>query len=93
MSTTAAAKVVISNRLGMHARPAMLLAETAQQYNADVSIRRIDQPDAVDAKSIMQLMMLAATTGTELEVKANGPDASNAVEAIAALVNTGFHEE
>jgi phosphotransferase system HPr (HPr) family protein len=77
----------------MHARPAMLLAETAQQYNADVSIRRIDQPDAVDAKSIMQLMMLAATTGTELEVKANGPDASNAVEAIAALVNTGFHEE
>ena len=66
----ATARVKITNRLGMHARPAMLLAEVAQEFDSDISIRRTDHEDTVDAKSIMQLMMLAATEGTELEIKA-----------------------
>ena len=93
MSSTASAKMEISNRLGMHARPAMLLAELAQQYSAAVTVRRLDQDEAVDAKSIMQLMMLAATIGTKLEVAAQGPDASEAVIAIERLVHAGFQED
>ncbi len=93
MSSTASAKMEISNRLGMHARPAMLLAELAQQYSAAVTVRRLDQDEAVDAKSIMQLMMLAATIGTKLEVAAQGPDASEAVSAIERLVQAGFQED
>ena len=93
MSSTASAKMEISNRLGMHARPAMLLAELAQQYSAAVTVRRLDQDEAVDAKSIMQLMMLAATIGTKLEVAAQGPDASEAVIAIERLVQAGFQED
>ena len=54
MSSIASAKMEISNRLGMHARPAMLLAELAKQYSAAVTVRRLDQDEAVDAKSIMQ---------------------------------------
>ena len=92
MSSKASAKVEISNRLGMHARPAMLLAELAQQYRSTVTVRRLDQSNAVDAKSIMQLMMLAATTGTKIEVAADGPDASEAVSAIETLVQAGFQE-
>ncbi|MCH2149797.1 MAG: HPr family phosphocarrier protein [Phycisphaerales bacterium] len=86
-------RVTIINRLGMHARPAMLLAETAQQFESKISIRRTDQTDTVDAKSIMQLMMLAATEGTELEIKASGPDAEASVRQLVDVVQTGFDED
>ena len=66
----------ISNRLGMHARPAMVFVETACKFKADITVRRCDQSETVDGKSIMQLMMLAATQGTELEIVAkNDADA------------------
>ena len=71
MSNTDSAIVTISNRLGLHARPAMMLAEAAMRYESEVTIQRLDQGKAVDAKSIMQLMMLAAVCGTEL-VEASG---------------------
>ena len=50
--------VTIANRLGLHARPAMLLAETAMRFKAEILVRRLDQNKSVDGKSIMQLMML-----------------------------------
>ena len=87
------ARVTITNRLGMHARPAMLLAEIAQEFDSDISIRRTDHEDTVDAKSIMQLMMLAATEGTELEIKASGHDADASVERLVELIETGFDED
>ncbi len=93
MTTTASKKVTITNRLGLHARPAMLLAEMAQQFEASILIRRTDHDEAIDAKSIMQIMMLAATAGTEIEISANGDGASQAVEDLAALVMAGFHEQ
>lgn len=77
----------------MHARPAMLLAETAQGFKSDISIRRTDQKKSVDAKSIMQLMMLAATEGTELEIVATGPDEEASVQRLANIVQTGFDED
>jgi len=93
VTTTASKKVTITNRLGLHARPAMLLAEMAQQFEASILIRRTDHDEAIDAKSIMQIMMLAATAGTEIEISANGDGASQAVEDLAALVMAGFHEQ
>ena len=71
----------------------MLVAELAQQFAAEISIRRMDADEAIDAKSIMQIMMLAATAGTELEIKANGDGADQAVDDLAALVEAGFHED
>ena len=71
----------------------MLLAEIAQEFDSEISIRRMDHDDMVDAKSIMQLMMLAATEGTELEIKATGPDADASIQRLVELIKTGFDEE
>jgi phosphocarrier protein len=90
---SSSATVKITNKLGMHARPAMILAETAQEFDADISIRRMDQNNKVDAKSIMQLMMLAATKGTELEISATGTDADSSVDRLVELISNGFNEE
>ena len=90
---SASARVKITNRLGMHARPAMILAETAQEFDSDITLRRTDQDATVDAKSIMQLMMLAAVCGTELKVEASGSDASESVRAIRELVDNSFNED
>lgn len=91
MSQRAALKVVIQNRLGLHARPAMSFVETAMAHQSAVKVKRGDQ--CVDGKSIMQMMMLAATQGTELEVEAEGPDAEAACAALKALVDGKFGEE
>ncbi|MEM7625656.1 MAG: HPr family phosphocarrier protein [Planctomycetota bacterium] len=85
------ANVTISNRLGLHARPAMSLVDTASGFSSDIKIAKDQQ--VVDAKSIMQLMMLAATKGTRLTVTADGPDADDAVAAITALVDSKFDED
>lgn len=87
----ASATVVISNKLGLHARPAMSLVDTANGFSADITIHKGNQ--SVDGKSIMQVMMLAATQGTELRVDADGPDANEAVTAIEELINRKFDEE
>ncbi|MEM9420103.1 MAG: HPr family phosphocarrier protein [Planctomycetota bacterium] len=89
--SSATANLTISNRLGLHARPAMSLVDTASGFSSDIKIAKGAQ--VVDAKSIMQLMMLAATKGTELVVTADGPDADDAIAAISALVNSKFDEE
>ncbi|MDG2094294.1 MAG: HPr family phosphocarrier protein [Phycisphaerales bacterium] len=93
MSNTDSAIVTISNRLGLHARPEMMLAEAAMRYESDVTLQRLDQEKAVDAKSIMQLMMLAAVCGTELKVEAHGSDAAESVAAIQELVKNSFNED
>ena len=93
MSTNASAKVKITNKLGLHARPAMMFVETASQYESKITTRRTDQDETVDGKSIMQLMMLAATKGTELEISAQGPDAQDAVTNLVSLIKSNFSEE
>ncbi len=87
----ASANVTISNRLGLHARPAMSMVDVASGFTSDVRI--INGKQSVDAKSIMQIMMLAATKGTQLTLEADGPDAQDAVQALADLVNRHFDEE
>jgi phosphocarrier protein HPr len=94
MPREASAKITIANRLGLHARPAMVFVETASKFKCDISVRRCDQNERVDGKSIMQLMMLAATQGTEIEVCAtNADDVNEAVAELVALVQSKFQEE
>lgn len=91
MSERRTITVTIVNRLGLHARPAMAFVDLASTFKASVTVRREDTE--VDGKSIMQMMMLAATQGTTLEVTAEGDDADKALEALNELVARGFDEE
>ena len=84
-------EVRIPNSLGLHARPAMQLVDVASRFSAQIEIARAEQ--CVDAKSIMQVMTLAATQGTNLTLTAQGDDAAQAVAAIAELIADGFGEE
>ena len=84
-------QVKIPNSLGLHARPAMQLVDLANRFEASLQISKGNQ--LVDAKSIMQVMTLAATQGTKLTLSASGPDASEALAAIAELIAEGFGEE
>lgn len=93
MSANHRATVKIQNKLGLHARPAMLFVEAASRYASDVRVRRMDQDDPVDGKAILQMMMLAATRGTELEITAAGDDAMDAVTELVKLVESRFQEE
>ena len=88
---TVTTTITIQNRLGMHARPAMLFAEIAGKFSAEITVGHAEA-DAVDAKSIMQLMMLAATQGTDLVIIANGDDADKAIDELSTLVRDGFNE-
>ena len=93
MSQNASATVKIANKLGLHARPAMLFVETASAHPCQITVRRADQKDGVDGKSIMQMMMLAATQGTTIEITACGDGADRALRELIALVDAKFQEE
>ena len=84
-------EVRIENRNGLHARPAAEIVKAASRFKSEVTISRDDME--VNGKSIMGVMMLAAEYGTTLWLRANGDDAEQAVEAIAALVASRFGEK
>ena len=83
--------VTIQNKLGLHARPAMQFVDIANQFQSGIKVLKGDQ--SVDGKSIMQMMMLAATEGTQLKVVAEGDDAPQALDALEKLINDRFGEE
>ena len=91
MSQRATARITIKNRLGLHARPAMSFVDIAAACKANITVKRKDQ--CVDGKSIMQMLMLAATQGTELEIVAEGPDAEEAIARLSELVESKFGED
>ncbi|MBK9244283.1 MAG: HPr family phosphocarrier protein [Burkholderiales bacterium] len=82
---------IISNKLGLHARPSAQLTQTASRFAADIHISRNGR--RVNAKSIMGVMMLAAGQGATVTVEAEGEDAAQALEAIGQLIGDGFGEE
>jgi len=82
--------VEIVNVLGLHARASAKLTQLASQFESEVWLTR-DQK-RVNAKSIMGVMMLAASKGTILELEVSGPDESDAMNAIKALVADKFGE-
>jgi phosphotransferase system HPr (HPr) family protein len=83
--------VIIDNKYGLHARPAMQFVELAAKFAADISLVRGDK--VADAKSIMEILTLAAEKGSELAIRADGPDAEAAVDALWKLVASKFDEE
>lgn len=85
------AEVKIKNAEGLHMRPAMQFVDVASGFKSRITI--IKNGLEVDGKSIMQVSMLAATYGTVLSVKAEGPDASKAIEAIRELVEVKLFGE
>lgn len=95
MSDSASARVTVANRLGMHARPAMAFVDAASAHACKVTVQRVEPPggDPVDGKSIMQVMMLAATKGAVLEIVAEGEDAEGALAQLVRLIESGFGEE
>ena len=84
--------VVVTNRLGLHARAAAQLVSTANRFSSQVRIERLDQSATADAKSILSVLMLAASRGTELRLIADGADENEAIVALASLVSSGFGE-
>ncbi|MFO7764063.1 MAG: HPr family phosphocarrier protein [Wenzhouxiangellaceae bacterium] len=83
-------RVVLCNRLGLHARAASKLVNTAAGFESEVWLVRDGR--RVNAKSIMGVLMLAAPVGTELEIECTGADEDEALAALVALVEDRFGE-
>lgn len=83
--------VTIVNRLGLHARAAAKLVTLAAKYQSEVQVRKDGKE--VSGKSIMGVMMLAAAQGSHITLVAQGPDAAEALDALAALIANKFEEE
>jgi phosphocarrier protein HPr len=83
--------VEICNKRGLHARAAARFVTMAERFGASVDVLRDGQ--SVSARSIMGLMMLGAGRGAEIELRAEGWDAKEALDALAALVEAGFDEQ
>jgi phosphotransferase system HPr (HPr) family protein len=81
-------EVEIRNPEGLHMRPAMQFVDLANSFDSDISVSH--QDITVDAKSIMQMTMLAATCGSRLRIQAAGTDAGRAIEALQKLVANKF---
>lgn len=83
--------LVVSNKLGIHARPAAMFVKIASKFDSDIFVEK--DGERVNGKSIMGLMMLAAGPGSKLKVIASGADAQQAVTEIEALLKRKFDED
>ncbi|UCE65902.1 MAG: HPr family phosphocarrier protein [Candidatus Zixiibacteriota bacterium] len=84
-------EVMITNKLGLHARPAAKLVQTASEFESNIVL--IKENLEVNAKSIMGVMMLAAEMGTTITIRADGPDEKEAVNVVAHVFNSRFGED
>jgi phosphocarrier protein HPr len=85
------ATVEVINRLGLHLRAASALAETARRFKSTVTLS--NGAGNADARSVISLMMLGAAQGSRLKIRAEGPDARNALEAVKRLFADRFGED
>lgn len=83
--------VRIANTKGLHARASAKFVKCAESFDASISVTR--GPETVAATSIMGLMLLAASLGSEIELSASGPQAAQAIDALSELVERRFEEE
>jgi phosphocarrier protein HPr len=90
-SERAEKEITIINRLGLHARPAAMFVRAASRYRCEIWVAKGDEE--INGKSIMGLMMLAAGQGSKLRVRAEGPDAAQALQDIEELIQSRFNEE
>lgn len=82
---------LISNTLGLHARAAAAFVKVANRYQADIVVQKDET--VVNGKSIMGVLMLAASKGMNIEVTANGHDSKEAMDALKQLIDDKFGEE
>lgn len=78
--------LIVKNKLGLHARPAALFVQIANKFNAEISVKKDNQ--VVNGKSIMGIMMLAATRGSKIQIVAKGDDAQEAVDELERIVTS-----
>ncbi len=83
--------LIVKNRAGIHARPAALIAQTANKFSCEISLEK--DSSVVNAKSIMGVITMAAGYNTVLTLKADGADEKEAVEAITQLFESKFEED
>jgi phosphocarrier protein HPr len=84
-------EITIVNRLGLHARPAAMFVRVVSRFRCEIWVAK--EGEEINGKSIMGLMMLAAGQGSKLRVRAEGPDAAEAVREIEELIQSRFNEE
>lgn len=85
------ATYTIGNRLGLHARAAALLVKTANRFSSEITIEKDGLE--VNGKSIMGILMLAASKGSKITLKAQGKDSAQAIKALGELIESRFGEE
>jgi phosphocarrier protein len=83
--------ITVSNRAGIHARPAALLVQTTKNFICNIYLEK--GRDRINAKSIMGVITLGATFGTEIKIIAEGEDEQTAVEILVRLFDSKFEEE
>lgn len=86
----AAQTVEVVNPQGLHARPANLFVRLANEFQSTIEV--VKDGERVDGKSILSVLTLVASQGTQLAIEARGPDADNAIRALVELVSDGFEE-
>ena len=89
-SEVVSGQFVISNELGLHLRPAGLLVKTANKYASSITVEK--EGMQADAKSIIEITSLNAAHNSTITIKACGPDARQAIAALAALITSSFYE-
>jgi len=85
------ATVKLTNKVGLHARPAVLFVETAKRFKSDIRVEKDGKE--VDAKSILGVLSLGAEYGSVITIRVNGEDAKEALKALVELVESKFGEE
>ena len=91
---TASREIVVVNKMGLHARPAMQFVDVANQFTSAITVRKGgEEPAEADGNSVMQMLVLEAVEGTPLTIVAEGDDAPAAVQKLAELFASKFGEE
>ena len=91
---SASRDIIVSNKLGLHARPAMQFVDLANQFKSDIKVTKFgEEPGEADGKSVMEMIILAATEGTKMRIDADGEDADEAVAKLVELFESKFGEE
>lgn len=82
--------LVVHNKVGLHARPAADFVKTAKRFKSSISIGK--ECNEVDAKSILKILALGVNQGTQIRIRANGEDETQAIQALKELVENNFGE-
>ena len=83
---------IVSNETGIHARPATEFVTLAKKFQSDISVSRVGDSSAANAKSVVRILAAGLKRGTEIEISAEGSDEKEAVDALIQLVESGFGE-